>query len=351
MSVSPVLVAAREYQAQLDALNASLSNDLIESYNRSWERIEAMLNALLLEIGDSKPTKAQIKKLREYQALIDRVTAELSVLQTMTENTISDIGKNVIPIGERNMRNLLAIILLGTLASGINLDRAAGSFNTVTPDVIEVLTGWLNPGSPLFERLRQLTGVNALYVANAMIEGITLGFNPRKIARLVQSAFGRGLTDALRFVRTANLWAYREANRASMVANQDILEGWVWSAHFDDRVCMSCVAMHGTIHPVDEPLNDHHNGRCAPIPLVRGFPNPVDQTGIEWFAKQSEATQRKLMGREFYDAWKGGAFDLSEMSTTRRDEVYGDMRVETPLWQLLGAEPPVTVTRQGVVVQ
>jgi len=136
-----------------------------------------------------------------------------------------------------------------------------------------------------------------------------------------------------------------------MVANKSVLQGWVWNAAFDDRVCMSCIVMHGTIHPVEEPLNDHHNGRCVAIPLVIGFPNPVTETGEQWFARQSEATQRSLMGREYYDAWRGGAFDLSEMSTTHRDEVYGDMRVQARLWQLLGAEPPVSVEREAVGVQ
>jgi hypothetical protein len=196
----------------------------------------------------------------------------------------------------------------------------------------------------LYDRLRQLAGVNAQHVADAIIQGITLGWNPRKTAAAVRGAFGRGLADALRFVRTAQLWTYRESNRASMVANQDVLEGWVWNTSFDKRTCMSCVVMHGTIHPVEETLNDHHNGRCVAIPLVKGFPPVIEETGIAWFEKQSEATQRAMMGREYYEAWKGGAYQLSEMTTVHRDDVYGDMRTEARLWQLLGAEPPVRVS-------
>jgi SPP1 gp7 family putative phage head morphogenesis protein len=252
----------------------------------------------------------------------------------LTGNEIAAAG-DLIALGEAHARELIAL----GMGRGAQI---AGMFNVLPREAIQTLLGFLDPNGPLFDRLRQLATVNAQYVANAMIEGITLGYNPRKIARMVRDAFGRGLADALRFVRTAQIWAYREANRASMVANQNVLEGWVWSAHFDDRVCMSCVVMHGTIHPVDEALNDHHNGRCAAIPLVRGFDNPIDQTGLEWFEQQSEATQRALMGSGKYDAWKSGKIELGQLTVERVDDVYGAMRGEPSLKQLLGTMEAIT---------
>ena len=36
----------------------------------------------------------------------------------------------------------------------------------------------------------------------------------------------------------------------------------------DDRVCCSCLALHGTEFPLDETLDDHPNGRCAMIPVT-----------------------------------------------------------------------------------
>jgi hypothetical protein len=171
-----------------------------------------------------------------------------------------------------------------------------------------------------------------------MIEGIGLGYNPRKIASIIVDALGQALTDTLRTVRTANLWAYREANRATYIANQQYLAGWVWHANLnDDRTCMSCIAMHGTVHPLDEPLDDHHNGRCAPIPLVIGRENPVE-SGVDWFENLSEAEQRSRMGAKFFEAWQDGKFKLADMPGQYDDDVYGQMRRSRTLQDLLGDE-------------
>jgi SPP1 gp7 family putative phage head morphogenesis protein len=169
-----------------------------------------------------------------------------------------------------------------------------------------------------------------------MLEGITLGYNPKKIARAFQESYGRGLTDALRMVRTAQLYSYREASRASYTANSDVVEGWIWSATLDGLTCMSCVAQHGTVHSMDERLNGHHNCRCAMVPKVILFPSAISEVGEGWFAKQPEAVQRKMMGPGKYEAWKAGKFDLSQLSIEREDKVYGAMRGEAALKDLLG---------------
>jgi len=114
-----------------------------------------------------------------------------------------------------------------------------------------------------------------------------------------------------------------------------VLDGWVWHADLGSgRTCMSCVAMHGTQHGVGEVLNDHYTGRCAAVPVVRGFENPVEQTGEEWFAAQDEATQRSLLGVK-YTAWSEGKFGLADIPGITVDEVYGPMRVEKSLRELV----------------
>jgi len=336
MAVNPVLAASRSYQAQLARLEANATQRLIDNYLRSWERLEGLLNKLLLDIGTEIPTHAQLIRMARYKSLMSQIVTELNGLQALTGNEIAGVG-GLITLGEQHARELMALQIAGRT-------QVAPMFNRLPVEAIRTVLGFLATDGPLYSRLAQLTGVNAKFVADAIAQAITLGWNPRKTARFVRDAFGRGLSDALRFVRTAQLWTYRESNRASMVANQEVLDGWVWNTSFDKRTCMSCVVMHGTIHPVEETLNDHHNGRCVAIPLVKGFTPVIQETGIDWFNRQSEATQRAMMGREYYDAWRGGAFDLSEMTTVHRDEVYGDMRTEARLWQLLGAEPPVRVS-------
>lgn len=42
-----------------------------------------------------------------------------------------------------------------------------------------------------------------------------------------------------------------------------------------------------------------------------------------------------MMGREKWDAWRGGKFEFSALSREQDDDVYGRMRTETPLKDLI----------------
>ena len=65
------------------------------------------------------------------------------------------------------------------------------------------------------------------------------------------------------------------------------------------------------------------------------FGNPVEQSGEDWFRSQSSEQQRAMMGPGKYQAWQEGKFEFSALSTQRPDEVYGQMRTETPLKDLV----------------
>ena len=72
------------------------------------------------------------------------------------------------------------------------------------------------------------------------------------------------------------------------------------------------------------------------IPKTIINPERTDQTGKDWFEQQNEGLQRKLMGNAKFEAWKNGKFDFERLTGTHTDEVYGDMRVEMSLKQILG---------------
>ncbi len=205
-----------------------------------------------------------------------------------------------------------------------------------------MLLGFLAADSQLFQRIDNLASVTTQGVANAILEAVGLGKSPQAIAGLIRDNLGGGLTDAMRMTKTAQMWAYREATRAIYVENSDQIEGWYWMADLGGNPCMACIAEHGTFHELDETLDDHHNGRCQMLPAIKGFrpPRQIEQSGEDWFKGLSEADQIKLMGRENWNAWKGGAFELSEMKHRVENDVYGQMINQTPLWELLGAEPP-----------
>lgn len=208
------------------------------------------------------------------------------------------------------------------------------------------MLGFFRVGGPWHQMLVQRFGpALADNIRETMIARIVAGAGPRAIAALLDRQFGVGLTWALRMVRTSMLYARRYATLATYQANSHVVQGWQWHAHFDNRVCLSCVVQHGSIHPVTEVLNDHHNGRCGMIPMtipweqlgVRGVPNvaPV-RPGSEWFAGLSQAEQQRLMGRSMWNAWQAGQVSWQQLSTTYTDPLYGEMRRTPSLRELVG---------------
>ena len=107
-------------------------------------------------------------------------------------------------------------------------------------------------------------------------------------------------------------------------------------AELDADTCLSCVAQHGTIHDLSEQLDDHYNGRCAALPYIEEFGNPVEQSGQAWFESLPEAEQARMMGQEKHGAYKDGKFEFGQLSAQVPNEVYGNMRTEASLKSLLG---------------
>lgn len=172
-----------------------------------------------------------------------------------------------------------------------------------------------------------------------MIDGIVMGRGPATTAAAIRGELGQGLTWVLNTARTAQVYSYRQATTASYIANSDIVEGWKWWAALDARVCMSCVAKHGSRHKVDEPLNDHHSGRCVALPIV-SLPNGAgdipDTTGEQWFNGLQTSQQVDLMGPAMHRAWKANEFSIQDLIEPYQDPVYGEMLRAASLKGVLG---------------
>jgi hypothetical protein len=148
---------------------------------------------------------------------------------------------------------------------------------------------------------------------------------------------GMALTDSLRMMRTAQVWSYREANRASYIANGDVVVSYVWYAELDDKTCPVCISQHGSVHGLDEVLDGHFNCRCAMLPLTIGAKNDI-LPGSEWFDQLPKGQQESILGREKYNAWADNKFVLSDLVTRVPNDTYGDMVAERSLKSLLGEE-------------
>ena len=325
-----VLDLAAQYRAELAAKDAAAMGRLVRAYKNAFDSLQDKLELLLLDIGDEIPTMGQLARMERYKALMAQSALQLRDLEALTRTELDAAASLGIDLGANHARGLIA----GTIGN----EQIAVAFNRLPNEAIRQLLGFLSPDGELYKRLGMLSEYGAEVLSRELINGITLGYNPVKIAGIFRRAWGANLTDALRTVRTAQLWSYREANRATYLANSDVVEGWIWSASLNlPNVCASCVAMHGTFHTLDEVLDDHYCGRCAMLPAVKGLPRVVEEgAGEAWFREQPEATQRGILGPGRLDAWNNELFEFSALSKQVDDAVYGSMRTESSLLDLLG---------------
>lgn len=214
----------------------------------------------------------------------------------------------------------------------------SGSFVALPTGPVQELVGVLANGSPLHALLQELGPDAARAVGDRLIQGVATGQGTATIARQIRSALGGNLARAMTISRTETLRAYRTSAQQTMLANKDVLGGWRWQASLSSRTCPACVALSGTIHPLTESMGEHVRGRCVmvAIPRVGGMPPP--ETGVDWFARQSEETQAQMLGPSKYRAYRDGAFELKDLIGTHRSEAWGDSFHERSLTDVVGAE-------------
>ena len=110
----------------------------------------------------------------------------------------------------------------------------------------------------------------------------------------------------LTWVRTEQMDVYRSATMAAYRASA-VVTGWQWEASLDDRVCLACAVMDGSIHDLSENGPDGHpNCRCAAIPIVRDEPLIPADRGTDWISHQSPGRLRQLMGPTRLEQYRNG---------------------------------------------
>ncbi len=340
----PVIDAAQQFREQLLRGERQQAMRYVQAYAQIARDLQDQIDALAAELALMDEPKAwKVAQLARWKSLKAQIAREIDKFGAFVATDLQAQIAEQVALGLQHAEQLTLAGIPKPLADAIRLN-----WNRLPAEAVLRMLGFLQPGSPLNESLTsQLGAAVAEQVSKALLRGIALGWNPRRVAAYMARELGQGLAWALRTARTAQLWAYREASRAAYVANNDIVEGWIWHAKLDDgRTCMSCISMHGTLHKPDEVLNDHHNGRCAMVPVTKswealgfkGLPDtrPTVQAGQDWFEGLSAAQQQQHMGGSMWDAWQAGEIGWDDFSREHPDPTYGLMRSMPSLKELLG---------------
>lgn len=320
-----------EQRAQLAALLAAQDADLAARWLQAWADVVDELTEMIDRLaGVGGARVSWVARRRQAERAAHLLAGQLQ--QILAEQRA---------ILDANMERMLAALPQQTWQL-IASQLPAGALNTLVPGTD------LRQIDAILRRTTEQITARQYFLQHAATEAmkrelgraIPLGVNPNEVARrmirAVQGEFNGGLHRARVVARTELLDAYRAAAEAAHNANRDVLAGWQWVAALSERTCRSCVAMHGTIHSLDEPGPlDHQQGRCARVPITKawrdlGFPgsepagaiHPGD--GERWLRKQSEKTQQHILGRRGYNQWVAGNWPREQWSQLRTTEGWRD---------------------------
>jgi SPP1 gp7 family putative phage head morphogenesis protein len=310
------------------ARERAASTAMVKSYGTIWRELNRQIRDTVRRYYDllsmGQEGDALLWRMDRLTALRAQVEQELIKYASYAETTVRVQQQEAITAGIEHGWQLM-----GAAGEGLGLE-----FNRMPTEALANLIGFTQDGTPLAQVMRGYAGEGAGLVSDALVQGMALGYNPRRTANLVRRALGGNLANWLRLARTETLRAYREANHQVYLQNSDVLEGWIWVSARNTRTCACCWAMDGTFHELDERLDDHPNGRCTAAPKVRGVDFPQRVNGVQAFGMQAEEDQYRVLGPAKYTAYKNGDIVLPDLVGVKHDRIWGRMFYERSLKEL-----------------
>lgn len=253
-------------------------------------------------------------RLDRYQSLLRQVRVELAGFSDVAESTI--------------VNGMFDTAALGVQHSAVQTALALGNpdlalqFNRLNRAAVENIVAVLQQNAPVGSLLRQAWPNAFAGMVEALINGVALGWNPRKTERAMREAGRRVLQRALLIARTEQLRAYRTASLENYRAS-GVVKGYKRLASKSSRTCLACLLADGDFYTLDQSFDAHPNCRCTLIPVLFNGVAPQWETGRTWFERQSEAMQRGIMGDSAWEAWRAGDVRLTDLVERHEHPVWG----------------------------
>ncbi len=315
-----VLAVIEEFRKLLLAQDASTMEELARRWLQVERRLEAQFRALTLEIADLRAkgqpvTRAKLYEMERYRNLLAQALDETRRYQRWAEGRIADGQREMAKLGIKSSEALIR-------ESYLEAGKAVARFDLLPVEAVESMIGFAGNGSPLFDLLFKSYPDTIDRLTETLVQATAQGQNPRRTAALMAEAMSGNLQRALVISRTEQVRAFRHAATMAM-KESGVVEGWIWRSARQPRTCMACIVMDGTEHGLDEELDDHPNGRCFKQPKIKGLTPVETQSSAAWFELQTEEVQRAMMGDKAYEAWKSGAFKLSQLASRKESSEWG----------------------------
>lgn len=294
-----------------------------------WLGVEKALDAEMIALAAQMSavenvTEAMILREKRFTKLMFQARAEVAKYADYADGLITK-NQAVLAAQGINDASIVLKLIIKDARLGMKFDR-------LPVDALNSLFGFAGDGTPLRNMLMRAHPDAVDGLLNALVKGLALGKNPTEVAKMMADGFGIGLQKALTLARTEQLRAYRAGN-LEQYRNSGVVTGYKRMATRDSNTCPGCLFADGQMFDTEHEFDEHPNGRCQIVPVVRGAEEPTWQNGTDWFKAQSAETQREILGGERFDAWQNGA-SLESMSKLVNDPTWGGSFVPTPISEL-----------------
>ena len=332
-------------EAALDVLLASALTDheraLVELWAQAWDtvrpEVEAAVLALAAEHAGGTVTRAAVSRDARLQAALEAVYSSLDDMARRSPVLAGTILTGVVAASSEGTADMIRAGLPGVLRSELRSSVIGADAGQVAA-IIERST------QQITARSWELAAEAQAAIRQEMIRGISVGENPRRAASLavrgIEDQWNGGLNRARVIARTEMIDAHRTAAQRTEEANTDVLAGWEWLTHGDERVCRACLSQHGSRHEIDEPGPlGHPQCRCARVPVTKtweelgftGMRDAKSRTGTaeDLVDSMSEQELRAALGDDGYAAWRRGDYPIEDWSRRKSTKGWRDSFVPT----------------------
>ncbi len=297
-----------DFQRRLTRREADASLEMAKRWKGIEDRLTGYFDALLNQVQvEGIKTKSEVFRLYRYEQLLKTAQDEIRQFERDAGQVIRTEQHSAIDMG------------LEAAVKSIYGDQYLAP--SVNRGALASMVGLCADGQPLFSLLagRALSDVSIQGLTDKLIEGLALGYNPRKTARMMADGLAAGLEKALTIARTEQIRAYREGTRTQYEAMG--IKRYRRHCAKTDRTCLACLALDGKIYAVNRVMDSHPNCRCFMVAVVQGMEEDR-ASAQEWFGGLDEARQREILGKGRFELYQQGV-PLEKMVRVRHDPVWG----------------------------
>lgn len=316
--------AIEEFQRWLNDGVDSIEDDFIASWDRAWSEVSPQWSKIANELAKEEKWPSRMTLLGNASVMAAlRSTARVLSAQERTGVAYMDGELPGAVEGAAKAEDaMITAQLPQKLREAVAVREAAAGGRAIDAIISRAAVGITSLMAVMPE------DVYAKMVA-FLVEGVSLGRNPRTVARSIlkgmEGKFYWGLNRALTISRTEMLDAMRQAQKATDRNNKDLLEGWRWTTTLDTRTCPSCMAMDGRVFDISvSGPDDHQNGRCARVPKTKTWrelgldidePKDLIPNARQWFDGLPEGSKLQIMGKGRLELLTNGEIGWDDLST------------------------------------